>query len=65
MGEASIEVFLVNGIDGDSEWPFYGISALCHAAARRAANSKMPLVLSRSIMPTTQKYIKEIAVSQD
>ena len=20
------EVFLVNGIDGDSEWPFYGIS---------------------------------------
>ena len=26
MGEASIEVFLVNGIDGDSEWPFYGIS---------------------------------------
>ena len=35
MGEASIEVFLVNGIDGDSEWPFYGISALCHATLPR------------------------------
>ena len=37
MGAASGEVFLVNGIDGDSEWPFYGISALCRAAAQRDA----------------------------
>ena len=62
MGEASIEVFLVNGIDGDSEWPFYGISALCggvETPRRRcrvdaAQLSKMPGV-SRGIIPTMQK----------
>ena len=60
MGAASGEVFLVNGIDGDSEWPFYGISALCRAAAQRDA-----CFVARGVMPTTQKYIKEIAISQD
>ena len=30
------EVFLVNGIDGDSEWPFYGISYKRPRNARQA-----------------------------